>query len=94
MIDRQAFLEVVRDALRSPEVQAVIHLTVREAVKGELTRILEDEVLDVEAAAQLLHIKPEALYKRYARGQVPGTKIGKRLTFRRSHLLQLGDVSK
>jgi len=60
---------------------------VTEAVRDELRAALEDKLIDVKRAAQMLGISAGALRKAVERGQVPCERIGSRLRFRRMDLL-------
>ena len=76
--------------LGRPEVRALLKGIVMEAVRDELRAALEDELLDVERAAQMLGMSAGALRKAVERGQVPCERIGNRLRFRRMDLLASG----
>ena len=76
--------------LGTPEVRALLKNIVTEAVRDELRAALEDELLDVERAAQMLGMSAGALRKAVERGQVPCERIGNRLRFRRMDLLASG----
>src|SRR5512143_2362843 len=76
--------------LGRPEVRALLKSIVMEAVRDELRAALEDELLDVERAAQMLGMSVGALRKAVERGQVPCERIGNRLRFRRMDLLASG----
>ena len=72
------------------EVRTLLKNIVTEAVRDELRAALEDELLDVEGAAQMLGMSAGALRKAVERGQVPCERIGNRLRFRRMDLLASG----
>src|SRR5512144_1044255 len=76
--------------LGRPEVRALLKSIVMEAVRDELRAALEDELLDVGRAAQMLGMSAGALRKAVERGQVPCERIGNRLRFRRMDLLTSG----
>lgn len=76
--------------LGTPEVRALLKSIVAEAVRDEVRTALEDELLDVERAAQMLGMSAGALRKAVERGQVPCERIGNRLRFRRMVLLASG----
>lgn len=76
--------------LGRPEVRVLLKSIVTEAVRDELRSALEDELLDVERAAQMLGMSSGALRKAVERGQVPCERIGSRLRFRRMDLLASG----
>lgn len=46
-----------------------------------------DDLLDVEAAAQLLDMTPGAVRRAASRGTLPVVRLGRRVRFRRSALL-------
>jgi len=56
-------------------------------VQTEIRSALDDELLDVESAAELLDMTEGALRKAVERGQVPCQRVGSRLRFRRMALL-------
>ncbi|WP_428269481.1 helix-turn-helix domain-containing protein [Haliangium sp.] len=62
---------------------------VRGAVRAEVRAILDEELVDVHEAAQLLQMTEGAVRKAVERGQVPCTRVGRRLRFRRSELLRI-----
>jgi hypothetical protein len=80
--------------LGTPEVRVLLKSIIAEAVRDELRSALEDELLDVERAAQMLGMSPGALRKAVERGQVPCERIGSRLRFRRMDLLATGAISR
>jgi excisionase family DNA binding protein len=61
---------------------------VAEAVQSEIRSALEDELIDVEAAATILAMTEGALRKAVERGQIPCQRVGTRLRFRRTDLLR------
>jgi len=73
--------------LETPEVRMLLKSIVTEAVRDELRSALQDELLDVDRAAQMLGMSAGALRKAVERGQVPCERIGSRLRFRRMDLL-------
>ncbi len=87
MIDLRA--EIV-EALRSPDVVEVLIEIVRTSVRGELDRVLRDELVDAKEAARILSMTEGAVRKAAARGSIPCRRIDRRLRFRRSELLALG----
>jgi hypothetical protein len=76
--------------LGTPEVRVLLKSIIAEAVRDELRSALEDELLDVERAAQVLGMSAGALRKAVERGQVSCERIGSRLRFRRLDLLACG----
>jgi hypothetical protein len=80
--------------LGTPEVRALLKSIVAEAVRDELRAALEDELLDVARAAQMLGMSVGALRKAVERGQVPCERIGNRLRFRRMDLLTSGATAR
>ncbi len=50
--------------------------------------IVEDEVLDVKGAAQLLRMGTNAIYDACGSGKIPHRRIGNRLRFSRAALLR------
>ena len=76
--------------LGTPEVRVLLKSIIAEAVRDELRSAVEDELLDVERAAQMLGMSAGALRKAVERGQVPCERIGTRLRFRRMDLLTSG----
>jgi hypothetical protein len=80
--------------LGTPEVRAPLKSLVTEAVRDELRAALEDELLDVARAAQMLGMSAGALRKAVERGQVPCERIGNRLRFRRMDLLTSGATAR
>lgn len=76
--------------LERPEVRMLLKRIVTEAVRDELRNALEDELLDVQRAAQMLGLSAGALRKAVERGQIPCERIGSRLRFRRMDLLASG----
>lgn len=73
--------------LRSTDARTVMKEIVAEAVQTEIRSALEDELIDVERAAEMLDMSQGALRKAVERGQVPCQRIGARLRFRRMDLL-------
>lgn len=80
--------------LEMPKVRALLKSIVTEAVRDELRAALEDELLDVARAAQMLGMSAGALRKAVERGQVPCERIGNRLRFRRMDLLTSGATAR
>jgi helix-turn-helix protein len=80
--------------LGTPEVRALLKSIVTDAVRDELRAALEDELLDVGRAAQMLGMSAGALRKAVERGQVPCERIGNRLRFRRMDLLTSGATAR
>src|SRR5689334_18387412 len=76
--------------LGTPEVRMLLKSIIAEAVRDELRSTLEDELLDVQRAAQMLGMSAGALRKAVERGQIPCERIGSRLRFRRMDLLTSG----
>jgi len=58
-----------------------------ESANGREACTSDDELLDVEGAAELLDMTEGALRKAVERGQVPCQRVGSRLRFRRMDLL-------
>lgn len=48
-----------------------------------------DDLLDVDGAAKLLHRSPAAIRKAVSRGQLPCVRVGRQLRFQRAALLAL-----
>ncbi len=80
---REALLEV----LSSPQVEDILMKLVAKAMRNELGRLLDEELLDTKAAAKLLGSTAGAVRKAAERGQIPVHKVNRRLRFRRSELL-------
>ena len=76
----------------SEETRSEITLLVRGAVRDEFRAVLDEELLDTRQAAELLNMKQSALRKAVERGQIRCERIGRRLRFRRSVLLEIGAV--
>jgi len=61
---------------------------VRKLVRAELQALLgEDQVLDAEGAAEFLGISKNALYEFAGRGDIPCRRLGRRLIFSKSSLI-------
>jgi len=73
--------------LRSTDTRNLMREIVAEAIQTEIRTALDDELLDVEGAAELLDMTEGALRKAVERGQVPCQRVGSRLRFRRMDLL-------
>ena len=73
--------------LRSTDARTLMKEIVAEAVQNEIRSALDDELLDVEGAAEVLAMTEGALRKAVERGQVPCQRVGSRLRFRRMDLL-------
>lgn len=73
--------------LRSTDARNLMREIVAEAIQTEIRNALDDELLDVESAAELLDMTEGALRKAVERGQVPCQRVGNRLRFRRMDLL-------
>ena len=73
--------------LRSTDARSLMKEIVAEAVQTEIRSALDDELLDVESAAEILDMSEGALRKAVERGQIPCHRIGSRLRFRRMDLL-------
>ena len=73
--------------LRSTDARTLMKEIVAEAVQMEIRSALEDELIDVERAAEMLDMTQGALRKAVERGQVPCQRVGNRLRFRRMDLL-------
>ena len=74
--------------LRSTDARTLMKEIVAEAIQTEIRSALEDELIDVEAAAALLDMTEGALRKAVERGQIPCQRVGSRIRFRRSDLLR------
>lgn len=74
--------------LRSTDVRSLMKEIVAEAVQSEIRSALEDELIDVGAAATMLDMTEGALRKAVERGQIPCQRVGSRLRFRRTDLLR------
>ncbi|MBX3155289.1 MAG: hypothetical protein KF773_04775 [Deltaproteobacteria bacterium] len=74
--------------LRSTDARTLMREIVAEAVQSEIRSALEDEMIDVEAAAAMMAMTEGALRKAVERGQIPCQRVGKRLCFRRTDLLR------
>ena len=57
--------------LRSTDARNLMREIVAEAIQTEIRNALDDELLDVESAAELLDMTEGALRKAVERGQVP-----------------------
>ncbi len=73
--------------LRSTDARTLMKEIVAEAVQNEIRSALDDELLDVGSAAEVLAMTEGALRKAVERGQVPCQRVGSRLRFRRMDLL-------
>jgi hypothetical protein len=73
--------------LRSTDARNLMREIVAEAIQTEIRSALDDELLDVKSAAELLDMTEGALRKAVERGQVPCQRVGSRLRFRRIELL-------
>lgn len=74
--------------LRSPDARGLMTEIIAEAIQTEIRGALEDELIDVARAAEMLDMSEGALRKAVERGQVPCQRVGKRLRFRRTDLLR------
>jgi hypothetical protein len=74
--------------LKSDDARTAMKEIVAEAVHSEIRSALEDELVDVAAAATILDMTEGALRKAVERGQVHCQRVGKRLRFRRADLLR------
>ena len=72
----------------SEKVKTWLYGIVREAMRAEIRAVLDEELLDTKQAAKLLGMSEAALRKAVEREQIPCTRIGGRLRFRRSELLR------
>ncbi len=77
--------------LDSPGAQEKLREIVRDAIREELRTVLGEELLTAEDAAKLLHMSVPALRKAVERGQVACVRIGRRVRFRRSDLIQMSE---
>ena len=84
MIDLSAELT---EWFTSPEIQGRLHEIVREAVRAEIRAVLDEELVDIKQAAQILNMSEAALRKAVERGQLRCIRLGRRVRFRRSELL-------
>lgn len=73
--------------LRSTDARTLMKEILAEAVQNEIRSALDEELLDVEGAAEVLAMTEGALRKAVERGQVPCQRVGTRLRFRRMDLL-------
>lgn len=73
----------------SAEVQDQLKKLMSEAVGAKLSEVLDSEVLTAAEAATFLSMTEGAVRKAAERGQIPCFRIGRRLRFRRSDLLNL-----
>jgi excisionase family DNA binding protein len=76
--------------LLSPALYDEVKTVVREALREELAALRPGpdlrSLLNVEAAAQRLGLKPATVYKRARRGDLPSVALGKRVLFMASDL--------
>jgi excisionase family DNA binding protein len=77
--------------LLSPALYDEVKTVVREALREELAALRlppgpDRSLLNVEAAAQRLGLKPATVYKRARRGDLPSVGLGSRVLFRASDL--------
>lgn len=47
----------------------------------------KDEILDVQGAADFLHLTPATIYTKVSKGVIPYMKVGKRLYFSKENLI-------
>ena len=73
----------------SAETRHEIRELVREAVRAEIRAALDEELIDTKEAAVLLNMSEAGLRKAVERGQIRCMRVGRRLRFRRSELLEL-----
>ena len=71
-------------------VQEHLKKLFREAVKSELSTVMDGELLNVAEAARVLSMTEGAVRKAAERGQLPCIRLDRRLRFRRAELLRLG----
>lgn len=76
--------------LTSSEVNEYFKKLFREAVKAEFATVMDGELLNVAEAARILSMTEGAVRKAAERGQLPCTRLDRRLRFRRAELLALG----
>lgn len=88
MID---FAEEYLSWLSNPKVRARLTELMKDAVRSEVSAALNEEMIDVRAAAKVLGTTSAALRKAMERGQVPCVRIGRRVRFRRGELLSIAD---
>ncbi len=74
----------------STEIQDHMAKLVKDAERAELRQMSDGEVLNVAEAAKFLSMTEGAVRKAAEREQIPCFRIGRRLRFRRSDLLNLG----
>lgn len=77
-------VELVREALKDPQLRAEIRAIVAEAPIANDTA--PERLVDVEEAARLLDMTPTAVRSAVGRGTLPCVRVGRRLRFRPSDL--------
>lgn len=76
-------------ALSSPDTREELRALIREALRAELDgTVMDDRMLDVNEAAEVLATTPAALRKAALRGRVRCHRLGRRVLFRKSDLLR------
>lgn len=86
--------EEIALALASPRVRAALADTIRDAVRSELTHgglVSDDQLVGAEEAARLLGMTTAAVRKAATRGTLPCQRLGRRVRFKVSELLSLGN---
>ena len=71
-------------------VQELLKKLFREAVKAELSTVMDGELLNVAEAARVLSMTEGTVRKASERGQLPCIRLDRRLRFRRAELLRWG----
>ena len=78
----------------SEKVQRRLAELLRDVFRAELRKVFDGELLDVDAAAELLRMTPAAVRKAVERKQIPCVRVGRRLRFSRAEILRLAGGEK
>jgi excisionase family DNA binding protein len=77
-ISIEEFREIIREE---------IHCAFKQLDFGSSTEAF-DEILDVNKACQFLGVSKSTIYKKTSEREIPHSKVGKRLYFKRSELIE------
>lgn len=76
--------------ISAAELQELLRSTVKQELillKTSDNKSVQDEILDFKETLKLLRISPPTLYKRMREGEIPFKRLGKRILFSKSELL-------
>jgi len=73
--------------LREEDLERAIENALKKALDGQIQKSAEDDLLNVDQAAVVVHLKKQTVYQLCTAKKIPHYKRNKRLYFKKSELL-------